>query len=294
MPLLLGLSLACASFLIVRALMVEGRAPASAWRDQTFGRERALEASGPKIRPGAAMLRSRSLIERLAHSVPRLQSPAEGLIARAGLSTRFTGAWLVGVSAAGAMAALLFWLIVSSSGGYESRELALMPVFALVSGVVPWVLVSGRGKRRQQAIERALPDTLDLLVVSIEAGLAIEGALQRVSERANGPLSEEIRRTLNEVALGRRRHDALLAMTTRTQVQPLQTLMNAINQAERSGMHMGPVMRSQAEQLRIRRRQIAQEKALKAPVKMLIPLALFIFPSMFLVILGPAAVGFFG
>jgi tight adherence protein C len=83
-------------------------------------------------------------------------------------------------------------------------------------------------------------------------------------------------------------------MAARADVQPLQTLVNAINQAERSGMHLGPVMRAQAEQLRTRRRQIAQERALKAPVKMLIPLAIFIFPSMFLVILGPSAIAFLG
>jgi tight adherence protein C len=161
---------------------------------------------------------------------------------------------------------------------------------ALLGAAVPWVLVKGRADRRQRTIERALPDMLDLLVVSIEAGLALEGALQRVSERGAGALSEEIRRTLNEIALGRRRYDALVSLAERTQVPALQTLVNAMNQAERSGMHLGPVLRSQAEQLRTRRRQQAQERALKAPVKMLIPLAIFIFPAMFLVILGPAAI----
>jgi Flp pilus assembly protein TadB len=160
MSLLLGVSFATAAFLIVRALLVEGRAPSSAWRDQTFGRQPANEPSAPSIRPGAAMLRSRSLVERLANAVPRLQSPAEGLVTRAGLAPRFSGAWLVGVSAAGAVASALTWLLSGSSGGFDSTEMMLIPVFAVFGGSVPWVLVSGRAKRRQQAIERALPDTL--------------------------------------------------------------------------------------------------------------------------------------
>lgn len=289
MALILGLSLATAAFLTVRAFLVEGKAATSAWRAQTFGTAAAepTRRSAPRV---STLLRSKSAVERLARSVPRLHAPADRVVARAGLQGKITGAWLVGVSAVVGVGVLLFFLLTSTGSGLTNRDLAMIPAVALLGAAVPWVLVKGRADRRQRTIERALPDMLDLLVVSIEAGLALEGALQRVSERGAGALSEEIRRTLNEIALGRRRYDALVSLAERTQVPALQTLVNAMNQAERSGMHLGPVLRSQAEQLRTRRRQQAQERALKAPVKMLIPLAIFIFPAMFLVILGPAAI----
>ena len=186
--------------------------------------------------------------------------------------------------------ALVFWIGSASGNGLSERELMLAPVVTAIGAAFPWLMLSGRAKRRQDTIEKALPDMLDLITVSIEAGLALEGALQRVSERGVGPLAEEIQRTLNEISLGRRRPEALESLAARTQVAPLQSLVNAMNQAERSGMQMGPVLRAQAEQLRTVRRQQAEEKALKAPIKMLFPLAVFIFPSIFLVVMGPAAI----
>jgi tight adherence protein C len=293
MALILGLALATAAFLTVRAFLVEGKVTTSAWRARTLGTATAPEPTRRARRPGSAvLLRSKGLLERLARSAPRLHAPADRVVARAGLQGKITGAWLVGVSAVVGVAVLLFFLLTSSGSGFTNRDLAMIPAVALLGSAIPWVLVKGRADRRQHAIERALPDMLDLLVVSIEAGLALEGALQRVTERGVGALSEEIRRTLNEISLGRRRYEALIALAERTQVPALQTLVNAMNQAERSGMQLGPVLRAQAEQLRTRRRQQAQERALKAPVKMLIPLAIFIFPAMFLVILGPAAIPF--
>ncbi len=288
MTLVISLCLAAAAYLFARAVLVEGKTPSSAWRDATLGREHKVDAStASRQRHG---LRARSKFERWARTPPSLNGPADRLVARAGLSASVSGPWLMGLSALLGGGAFTFWLISSLGDGLTRPELLIAPVTAIIGAGLPWFLLSGRAKRRRQAIEHALPDMLDLLTVSIEAGLALEGALQRVSERGAGPLSEEIQRTLNEVSLGRRRQDALDELAARTQAPPLQTLVSAMNQAERSGMQMGPVLRAQAEQLRTLRRQQAEEKALKAPIKMLFPLAVFIFPSIFLVVMGPAAI----
>jgi tight adherence protein C len=228
----------------------------------------------------------------MATGLPRLQAPADRIVATAGLSGKVSGAWLIGFSLVLAGCAFVAWMALMGSGGFDTQEMLIGAGATALGGIGPWIVLSSRGKRRQDAIDRALPDVLDLLTVSIEAGLAMEGALQRVSQRESGALHVEIRRTLNEIALGRRRSEALTAMAQRTEVPPLQTLVSAINQAERTGLQMGPVMRAQSEQIRIRRRQLAEEKAMKAPVKMLFPLIGFIFPSMFIVILGPAAISF--
>lgn len=294
MAAIIALAFGLAAFLVTRAFTVERRAPVSAWRDATFGTARASHA---EARSSGPALRTRSRLESIARLLPnleQLQAPADRMVAAAGVSTKLTGAGLIGICAVMGTAGLVVGLIYMSPNGLTSRDLTMIPVMGLLLGIAPVVSMSSRGKRRREAIDRALPDILDLLVVSVEAGLALEGALQRVSQRAEGPLTQEIQRTLNEVALGRRRHDALASLAARCQVPPLATLVNAMNQAERTGMQMGPVLRAQSEQIRTRRRQNAEEKAMKAPLKMLFPLAFFIFPAMFLVILGPAVIGFMG
>jgi tight adherence protein C len=292
MSIIIAGALALAAYLVVRALAVESRAPASAWRDATFGTNTQAQASNSVVE---SALRTRSRLEKLATSLPRLQSwqdPAQRMVEAAGLSPQFSGASLIGASAVLAGAAALLSLLLFIADGLVPTELAKAGGLIAVFAAGPVIMVSGRAKRRRDSIDRSLPDVMDLLVVSVEAGLALEGALQRVSSRAANPLTQEIQRSLNEISLGRRRYDALANMGQRCQVQPLQTLVNAMNQAERTGMQRGPVLRAQSEQIRTRRRQLAEEKALKAPLKMLFPLAFFIFPAMFLVILGPAVIPF--
>lgn len=292
MPMIIAGAFALAAFLLVRALSVESRAPASAWRDATFGTNTQAQA-GPTLAESA--LRTRSRLEKLATSLPRLQNwqaPAQRMVEAAGMAPGFSGGSLIGLAAVLALAALLLGLLMFSPAGFTPQELAQVGALVAIAAGGPVLMTSGRATRRRDAIDRALPDVMDLLVVSVEAGLALEGALARVSSRAANPLTQEIQRALNEVSLGRRRYDALQSMGQRCQVATLQTLVNAMNQAERTGMQMGPVLRAQAEQIRTRRRQLAEEKALKAPLKMLFPLAFFIFPAMFLVIMGPAVIPF--
>ena len=136
----------------------------------------------------------------------------------------------------------------------------------------------------------AVPDTLDLLTISVRAGLGFEGALAKVVEKTKGPLSEEFSRALNEIRVGVPRRDALRDIVERTDVPALATFVGAIIQAEQLGVPIAKVLQVQSEQLRIERRQRAEEAAARAPIKMLFPLVGCIFPAMFIVILGPALI----
>jgi tight adherence protein C len=154
----------------------------------------------------------------------------------------------------------------------------------------PEMWLSRRIKARRKAVLLATPDTLDLLTISVRAGLSFDGALAKVVEKTHGPLADEFRRALAEIRVGKTRRDALRDITGRTDVPALNNFIGAIIQAEQLGVSISKVLQVQSEQLRIERRQRAEEMAAKAPIKMLFPLVGCIFPSMFIVILGPAVI----
>ncbi len=166
----------------------------------------------------------------------------------------------------------------------------MVAVGALFGYTAPEFWLGGRVKKRQKAILRMIPDTLDLLTISVRAGLGFDAALAKVVEKLKGPLSEEFRRALAEVRVGKARRDALRDIVSRTEVSPLTNFIGAIIQAEQLGVSISKVLQVQSEQLRIERRQRAEEMAAKAPIKMLFPLVGCIFPSLFIVILGPAII----
>jgi tight adherence protein C len=163
-------------------------------------------------------------------------------------------------------------------------------VGALFGYTAPEFWLGGRVKKRQKAILMMIPDTLDLLTISVRAGLGFDAALGKVVEKLKGPLSDEFRRALAEVRVGKARRDALRDIVPRTEVGPLTNFIGAIIQAEQLGVSVSKVLQVQSEQLRIERRQRAEEQAAKAPIKMLFPLVGCIFPSLFIVILGPAII----
>lgn len=177
-------------------------------------------------------------------------------------------------------------LILLALWGSGVEVLAVLVASFGVAGPMVWL--SGSVVRRGKQINRELPDTLDLIVVSLEAGLGFEAALLRITERSNGILAEELRRVLAEVNVGLGRRAALQAFAARTGLSSIASLVSAIVQAEQTGMSIAQVLRAQSDHLRIVRRQRAEEAAMKAPLKMLFPLVFFIFPSLFVVILGPA------
>jgi tight adherence protein C len=161
---------------------------------------------------------------------------------------------------------------------------------ALLGYTFPEFWLGGRVKKRQKGILLMIPDALDLLTISVRAGLGFDAALGKVVEKLKGPLSDEFRRALAEVRVGKARRDALRDIVARTEVVPLTNFIGAIIQAEQLGVSISKVLQVQSEQLRIERRQRAEEMAAKAPIKMLFPLVGCIFPSLFIVILGPAII----
>jgi tight adherence protein C len=170
-----------------------------------------------------------------------------------------------------------------------------VPISALVWAVIgivagfffPDLWIRDEKKRRQKRIGRALPDTIDIIAISVEAGLGFDAAVQRVAGKSKDDLSMEFERYLLELRLGKSRKEALRNIIWRTGVNDLATFITAIIQADTLGVSIANVLRIQSDQMRVRRRQRAEELAHKAPIKMLFPMALFIFPSIFVVILGP-------
>jgi tight adherence protein C len=157
----------------------------------------------------------------------------------------------------------------------------------LLAVVTPDFIIKRLAASRKGKIMAALPDNLDLLTVSVEAGLGFDQALSKLVEKTKGPLTEEFKRVLQEIRIGKTRRDALREMSVRAGVEDLKIFVAAIIQADLLGVSIGNVLRIQSRQLRERRRLKAEERAQKAPVKMLFPMIVFIFPSLFIILLGP-------
>lgn len=181
---------------------------------------------------------------------------------------------------------VVFVLFVAKMGGLLGLAVAGIGGFLLFKGAD--VLLTRRVEERKVQIRTALPDVLDLLVISVEAGLGFEQALDRTVSAVPGALTDEFTRMLGEVRAGASRSDAMRNMERRCGVPELRSFVLAIIQADSFGVSIGRVLRAQAEEMRIKRKQLAQEKAQKAPVKMLIPMVFCVFPALFIVVLGPA------
>jgi tight adherence protein C len=160
--------------------------------------------------------------------------------------------------------------------------------FGVFGYVAPDFIVGGRARRRRERIKAELPDALDLLAVSVEAGLGFDGAISKLTEHMDGPLTDEFALTLNEMRIGEGRQDALKKMSERADTPEVSSFVRSIVQADQLGTSLGRILRVQATDTRLRRQAAAEERAMKAPIKMLFPTVLFIFPAMFIVILGPA------
>ena len=167
----------------------------------------------------------------------------------------------------------------------------LAGLFVLVLGYfIPDLMLYSKGLERQKVIQLELANTLDQMLISVEAGLGFEGAMARAGENGKGPLAEELVRTLQDMQVGRSRRESYLALAERTNLPELRSFVQAIVQADTYGIAISRVLRVQAKVMRVKRRQRAEEKAMKLPVMILFPLLFFIFPVLFIAILGPAVI----
>jgi tight adherence protein C len=239
----------------------------------------------------------RPLVTRLSRTSGRFTSAAsadtmEKRLALAGNPGDLRTADWLGVKALVAViTAVVFFLVFTLLAGASLLYAAFVSVIGLMIGyLLPEFWLGNQIKKRKKIILKMIPDTLDLLTISVRAGLGFDAALAKVVEKLPGPLTDEFRRALAEVRVGKARRDALRDMVPRTNVQPLSNFIGAIIQAEQLGVSISKVLQVQSEQLRIERRQRAEEQAAKAPIKMLFPLVGCIFPALFVVILGPAII----
>jgi tight adherence protein C len=237
----------------------------------------------------------RPIVQRLSRMASRGDSG--GLIARADAKLEKAG-YPGGLRGADWMGVKLLSTIVVGVGvgllmlatGRVQLALLFGVAGAALGYMLPEFWLGGKAKKRSFSMVLQLPDALDLLTISVEAGLGFDAALAKVVEKMEGPLVNEFRQALAEIRMGRTRRDALRDVVARADAQPISNFIGAIIQAEQLGVPIAKVLQIQSQQLRIERRQRAEELAAKAPVKMLFPMVGCIFPTIFIVILGPAII----
>ncbi|MDQ1059602.1 type II secretion system F family protein [Arthrobacter globiformis] len=198
------------------------------------------------------------------------------------------GRLLAAKPALGLVGGILGLFIIS---GGPTPILKLVGLFVFFLGYfIPDLMLYSKGQERQKAMQLELANTLDQMLISVEAGLGFEGAMARAGENGKGPLSEELVRTLQDMQVGRSRREAYLALAERTNLPELRSFVQAVVQADTYGIAISRVLRVQAKVMRVKRRQRAEEKAMKLPVNILFPLLFFIFPVLFIAVLGPAVI----
>jgi tight adherence protein C len=256
-------------------------------RAATYGREKVAGKEMPRFRE-RVMIPLTTQVAKLMFKVnPKASTDAVAKkLMAAGLRNASPNGFIAsqGIFAVGAG---VFGLLL-----FGAAKPAMAPLFGLLCGVLcfmgPSFVLNSRVRSRSAAVAADLPDALDLLSVSVEAGLGFDGAVQKLTEHMRGPLIEEFELALGEMRIGESRVEALKKMAERSASQEMASFVRAIVQADQLGISLGRILRIQAGDTRLKRQLLAEEKAMKAPIKMLFPTVAFIFPAMFIVILGPA------
>lgn len=228
-----------------------------------------------------------STIKAIGQVAPKeIKQQYENLIMHAGGPTNVTPASIIAMQI---LLAIFLGILVFlfSNGGINNKMLFIVIVMA-IGFILPSRMIKIQADKRKATITKNLPDFLDMLYISVEAGLSFDLALMRTAEKLKGPLSEEINKTLEEISRGRNREDGLKKLIQRTGVDDISTLVRAIIQTEQLGSDIGTTLSILSNTMRQKRRQRAEEAARKLPVLMMLPLVFFIFPSLIVVVLGPA------
>lgn len=237
-----------------------------------------------------------SVGQRIAALLPgAFSNRTEHRLILAGNPMRPTAFFVLMLVVGGMMAIVYVLLIIAASDGVPSVvALLLAPLVGLVGMYLVTFWLSSQANARKKEMSRSLPDSMDLLTICVEAGLGLDAAFHRIAEKQSGPFVAEISQMLREIGLGKPRREALLDLAERTDLEEVRTFANAIIQAEQLGTSIARVLRAQADRLRVRRRQQAEQEARRAPVKMVFPLVFCMMPSLFIFILGPIIVNLVG
>jgi tight adherence protein C len=291
--LVVGIVMLFAAVLIVAELAT---VPARQRRESIVRATR--QAGGLELTPHEVLpsLRERVLMP-LAGAAARLVlrvSPKTSLEAvdrrllSAGLAPALSAPGFLATKLLGVVVGVVVGALVGSALGSGFRAFVFAVALGAAGFILPDRLLTSRVRNRRDRIQSDLPDALDLLAVSVEAGLGLDGAIAQLIDHMKGPLVDEFALTLGEMRIGETRTDALKKLAERVDVPEMTSLTRAIIQSDQLGISLGRILRLQARDTRIRRQNTAEERANKTPIKMLFPTVLFIFPALFFVILGPA------
>jgi tight adherence protein C len=256
-------------------------------RAANYGREKVAGKEMPKFRE--------RVMVPLTTQVAKVMFKVNPKASTEGVAKKLMAAGMRNASPNGFIASQGIFAVVMGFVGlllFGALKPSAAPIFALGMGVLgfmgPSFVLNSKVRSRQSAVAAELPDALDLLSVSVEAGLGFDGAVQKLTEHMKGPLIEEFELALGEMRIGEGRQEALKKMADRSASPEMASFVRAIIQADQLGISLGRILRIQAGDSRLKRQLAAEEKAMKAPIKMLFPTVLFIFPAMFIVVLGPA------
>jgi len=205
----------------------------------------------------------------------------------AGLTQRLSTSAFLTIKGGAMLGGCIVGLLLAALGSLASGVM-LVPIGGALGLMAPEIFLSMKTRARREAIRSELPDALDLLAVSVEAGLGFDAAVAKLVDHMEGPLIDEFALTISEIRVGETRTTALRKMSERVDATELSNFVRAVVQAEQLGISLGRILRVQATDTRLRRQAAAEEKAMKAPIKMLFPTVFFIFPALFIVVLGPA------
>lgn len=306
MTLVLGIALLCAAITVLGQALVSAERPTGLARSlealermsSPAADELVAEAELPFTERVLAPLQARALhvgrrmtgadkAERIRHKLDLAGNPRDWTVDRV-ISLKVMAAIVLPVSA----------LVYSWTLGLSLNLTLILTIAGLAVGFfAPDLYLYQKAHDRSEAIKRTLADAVDLLTISVEAGLGFDAALQQVARNTDGPLAEEFSRVLREMQLGKGRSESLKALTERTNVDDLKAFVGAMVQADAFGISIGQVLRVQSSEMRLKRRQYAEMKAQQVPVKIMVPLVLCVLPCLFVAVIGPAAlelIGFFG